>query len=297
MNATQTLQHWFDETGRSLPGVTAGALTACVVLGLVVWLAGGKLLKPAMVVGGLVLGLVIGGLLSPFIESTVFFLFFLAGLGVVGACLAAMTFRIWMAVSAASLLALIVPGAILVWQGTPTNQVTGPADTSEQTTQVQQRFDAAADQLTPETRQLVQGLIDQQSPASLASADAMLEEQGAIALDAIKGVIFENMDQLRLWWEQNTTAQHRMLLWGMVGGALVGLLLGVIVPNHAAALQSAMVGAVLIFVPGRELVVGWAPDYAGWMPVSARGGLLALGLITALGFCLQWMLYLKTDDK
>lgn len=298
MNATETLQQWFNETGRALPGLTMGALILCMTAGVLVWLAGGKLLKPAMVLGGLVLGLAIGGLLSPFIESTVFFIVFVLGLGIVGAVLAGLTFRLWMALSAAVLLATVVPAAMLIWQDTPTNQITGPGDTEQRAQEVRERYDANAQQLSPETQQLVQQLIDQQSPASLASADAILEEQGAQTLEALKGVVFENVEQLRQWWEQNTTAAQRMAVWGMIGGALVGLLFGIIVPNHAAALQSAMVGAVLIFVPGRELVVGWAPaSYASWMPVSPRGTLLALGLITALGFVLQWTLYLKPDDK
>lgn len=298
MNATETLQHWFDQTGRALPGVTMGGLILCMTVGVLVLLAGGRLLKPALVVGGLVLGLAIGGLLSPFIESTGFFIVFVIGLGIVGALLAGLTFRLWMALSAAAVLATVVPAAMLIWQGTPTNQITGPADMEARTAEVRQRYDDAAERLTPETQQLVQQLIDQQSPASLASADAIIDEQTSQAIEAIKGVIFDNVNELRDWWEQNTTAVQRMAVWGMIGGALVGLLIGIIVPNHAAALQSAMVGAVLIFVPGRELVLGWAPaSYAGWMPVSPRGTLLALGLITAMGLCLQWTLYLKPDDK
>lgn len=302
MNATQTLQQWFDETGRSLPGLTMGALILCMTVGVLIWLAGGKLLKPAMVLGGLVLGLAIGSLLSPFIQSTGFFLLFLGGLALVGAMLAALTFRLWMALSAAALLATVVPAAMLIWQGTPTQDITGPPSTPQvephTEEEVRQRFELSIDQLTPETRDTVQGLIDEQSPDSLASADAILEEQGAQAIEALKGVAFDNIEQLRQWWDQNTTAQQRMAVWGMIGGALVGLLIGIIMPKYAGALQCAMVGAVLIFVPGRELVVGWAPpSYSGWLPVSPRGTLLALGLITALGFTLQWTLYLKTDDK
>ena len=301
MNATQTLQQWFDETGRALPGLTMGALILCMTVGVLVWLAGGKLVKPAMVLGGLVLGLALGGLLSPYIQSTGFFLLFLGGLALVGAVLAALTFRLWMALSAAALLATVVPAAMLIWQGAPLTDITGPPGSPEieqRTEDVRQRLELNADQLSPQTRDMVQGLIDQQSPASLASADAILEEQGAQAIEALKGVAFDNVEQLKQWWEQNTTAQQRMAGWGMIGGALVGLLIGIIVPKHAAALQCAMVGAVLSFVPGRELVVGWAPpSYAGWLPVSPQGTLLALGLITALGLALQWTLYLKTDDK
>ncbi|MEM1353555.1 MAG: hypothetical protein AAGC44_07420 [Planctomycetota bacterium] len=298
MNATETLQQWFDASGRSLPGLTMGGLILCMTIGLLVWLAGGKLLKPAMVVGGLVLGLTTGGLLSPFIESTGFFIVFIIGLGIAGALLAGLTFRLWMAMSAAVVLATVVPAAMLVWQNTPTNQITGPGDTEQQAAEVRERYETEADQLSPESREMIQGLIKQQSPTSLASANSILDEQGGQAIEAIKGVVFEHGEQVKQWWEQNTTAAHRMAIWGMIGGALVGLLIGIIMPKHAAALQSAMVGAVLIFVPGRELVVGWAPEgFANWMPVSPRGTLLALGLITLLGFCLQWTLYLKPDDK
>ena len=38
----------------------------------------------------------------------------------------------------------------------------------------------------------------------------------------------------------------------------------------AAALQSAMVGSVLIVIPGRELLVHYVPEAAAWVPTQAR---------------------------
>jgi len=83
----------------------------------------------------------------------------------------------------------------------------------------------------------------------------------------------------------------------MLIGAGIGFLLGLMAPNYAAAVQSAIVGAVLIVVPGRELVLTHLPDAKSLIPTTAQGILLTTGLITLVGLALQWTLYLRRDDK
>lgn len=300
MQATDTIQQWFDHASRSFPTVTTGALVGAMVFGLVLWLLGGKLMKAAMVIAGMLLGLYAGVLLAGFVSSAGFVGVLTAGMAIAGALAAAMLFRVWMAVSTALLFALVVPAAVLVWEGTPSNEVLGrsPAGMTEE---LQQRLNTGEGALDNLTRERVQSLIDEGSVQSLSSADDVLRdkglEMGKATSDAVKGLVFENIETMCAWWEENTSQVQRNVLLGMGVGALGGLLLGGLFPRHTAAIQAALVGAVLLFIPGRELIVGWAPDAVGWLPGSPRGGLLALGLITVLGVMVQWTLYFRPDDK
>ncbi|XAL99376.1 hypothetical protein OT109_17570 [Phycisphaeraceae bacterium D3-23] len=300
MHASETIQQWFDHASRSFPGVTTGALIGAMVLGLVLWLLGGKLMKAAMVIAGLLLGLYGGLLLSGFASSAGFVGVLTVGMAIAGALAAALLFRVWMAVSTAMLFAIVVPAAVLVWEGTPSTEIMGrsPADVTQD---LQRRLNTGEGTIDEITRDRVQSMIDEGSIQSLSNADGILREQGIEAGkatgEAIKGMVFDNIEAVCAWWQENTTDAQRNVALGMGVGALGGLLLGGLFPKYTAAIQAALVGAVLLFIPGRELIVDHAPEAVGWLPSSPRGGLLALGLITLLGILVQWTLYFRPVDK
>ena len=300
MQASDTIQQWFDHASRSFPTATTGALLGAMALGLVLWLLGGRLMKTAMVIAGVLLGLYAGLLLSGFATSAGFVAVLTAGLALAGALAAAMLFRVWMAVSTAALFAVVVPAAVLIWDGTPTQDVMGrsPAQLSGD---LQQQLDRGDSLIDPTTRDRVQSLINEGSLQSLGLADSALRERGIeagkAAGEAIKGLVFENVQAVCAWWQENTNEVQRNVAIGMGVGALLGLGLGGLMPKQTAAIQAALVGAVLLFIPGRELMIGWVPDASHWLPGTPRGGLLALGLITLLGVLVQWTLYFRQVDK
>lgn len=308
MQASDQIQQWFDHASRSFPTATAGALIGAMALGLVLWLLGGRLMKSAMVVAGMLLGLYAGLLLSGFASSAGFVAVLTAGLAIAGALAAALLFRVWMALSTAMLFAVVVPASVLVWEGTPPQDVLG-RDPVELREDLQQRLVSPDPQINDNIRAQVQSLIAQpaegqtnaESNQALTEAANLLQSQGIdlgkSAGESVKGLIFENVQAVCEWWKANTTDSQRNVAIGMGVGALLGLLLGGLMPKHTAAIQAALVGAVLLFIPGRELIIGWAPDASQWLPNSPRGGLMAVGLITLLGVLVQWTLYFRPDDK
>lgn len=308
MQASEQIQQWFDHASRSFPTATAGGLIAAMVLGLVLWLLGGRLMKAAMVLAGLLLGLYAGVLLAGFASSAGFVAVLTAGLAIAGALAAALLFRVWMAVSTALLFAVVVPAAVLVWEGTPPQDIMG-RDPAELREDLKQRLARPDTQIEEGARFHVQSLLSQpddgqlshEANASLTEAVSIMQEQGIdlgkATGESVKGLVFENVEAVCDWWEQNTNESQRNVVMGMGVGALIGLLLGGLMPRHTAAIQAALVGAVLLFIPGRELIIGWAPDAAQWLPGSPRGGLMAVGLITLLGVLVQWTLYFRPDDK
>lgn len=295
METTQTFEQWFERADQALPVLTETARYVVVGMGLLLWLAGGRLLKTACVFGGLMLGMILGGLSLGFVESTGLAIGLMVGLGLLGALGALLMFRAWVSMAAALMFAIAAPAAVLVWQGVPPEQLS--ADTQEAAAQLQSRYDIASSQLSDQAKLQVQQLIQSGDAASLQEADKLMDQEGAKAWEHARSVVFRNLEDIEVWWRENGTNTQRSVGLAMLIGAGLGFLLGMILPNYAAAMQSAMVGAVLIVIPGRELVMTNLPAAEGLLPTTARGTLLTVGLITVFGIVVQWTLHLRRNDK
>ena len=295
VESAQALEQWFQRADESLPVLTETARWVVFGVGALLWLAGAKLIKPACILGGLMLGMIIGGLSLSFVDSAPVAVGFMVGLGLLGALGAWLIFRAWVAMAAAVVFALAAPAAVLIWQGVPAEKLA--EDTEQATAQIEERYNDAVGQLNDQTKLQVQSLITQGDRESLMQADKLLEDQGAKVFEAAREMLFDNLDDIDQWWRSKDSAALRTIGLAMLIGAGVGLLFGFVFPNHAVAIQSAMVGAVLMVVPGRELLVSHLDTAAQWTPTDARRTLLAIGLITAMGIGLQWLLYLRADNK
>ncbi|MFK7790086.1 MAG: hypothetical protein AB8C95_11425 [Phycisphaeraceae bacterium] len=295
METTQSFEQWFLQADDALPTLTMTARWVVVAVGVALCLAGGKLLKTAVMFGGLMLGMILGGLTIAFVDSPAVAIGFMLGLGLLGVIGAWLMFRAWVAFAAAIVFAVAAPAAVIVWQGVPAQQLS--EDTQQASVEVQQRFDALSTQLNDQTKLQVQELIKQGDQQALIDADELLAEQGEQAWQTAKTAVFRNLEDVKAWWNDNATSMQRNIGLAMLIGAGVGFLFGFIAPTYAASIQSAMVGAVLIVIPGRELIASYVPAAAEFVPTTARATLIMLGLITIAGLVLQWTLYLRSDDK
>lgn len=295
METTQSFEQWFQQADDALPALTMTARWVVVGIGIALWLAGGKLLKAAVMLGGLMLGMIVGGLSIAFVDSPAVAIGFIAGLGLLGVLGAWLMFRAWVAFAAAVMFAIVAPAAVIVWQGVPAEQLSD--DTEQAKQQVRQQFDAVKSQLNDQTKLQVEQLMAQGDQQALTQADQLLADQGKQALDAAKTAVFRNLEDIKAWWNDSATSVQKNVGLAMLIGAGVGFLFGFIAPTYAASIQSAIVGAVLIVIPGRELLASYLPQASDLAAVSARGTLITIGLITVAGIALQWTLYLRRVDK
>jgi len=286
---------------------------ALLVLGLIVWLLGRVLAKPACVLSGLALGGAMGLAGSHFIDqsATASFAFAVAG-AIAGALLAAMLFRLWVAAVGALLLALIVPAGLVVWEGTPPPPMqTAAAATSDESAEGESP-DAAKDAADEEDAAAAtsfdkprgEGASEEESADGEPPAEedetsqwrqylASLQAAG----DALQGLYDKQAASIEQWWDELDDQTRQRIYYGSAVGALIGLLLGVIAPYTAAALESAVAGAMLLFFPGMRLIQHSMDQPPEWLPESPRATLLWLGLITIVGFALQWTLARQNTKK
>lgn len=295
METTQSFEQWFQQADDALPALTITARWVVVGIGIALWLAGGKLIKAAVILGGLMLGMIVGAVSIAFVDSPAIAIGFMIGLGLLGVLGAWLVFRAWVAFAAAVMFAIAAPAGVIVWQGVPAQELSD--DTQEATAEVQKRYEALSSQLNDQTKLEVEQLLQQGDQDALAEADQLLAERGEQAWDTAKTAVFRNLEDIQTWWNDSATSIQRNVGMAMLIGAGVGLLFGLIAPSYAASVQSAVVGAVLIVIPGRELLVSYLPAAAEFVPTTARGTLITLGLITIAGVALQWTLYLRRDDK
>ncbi|MCX5661646.1 MAG: hypothetical protein NTW19_18365 [Planctomycetota bacterium] len=105
------------------------------------------------------------------------------------------------------------------------------------------------------------------------------------------------IESIRQSWGR-LSPRFRQVAAGLAGaGAVTGLVVGLLWPAIAAALQSALVGSVIMVLTGGRLLVGVAPAYLASWGTSAKAMLLAVGLITALGVTLQCTIIRRQADR
>lgn len=258
---TEQLQQLQD----AAPAAMTVLLAIVFVVGAVLWLSGKRLARPACAVSGLMLGGVGGWALANQLgESGSYILPLMIGAAIVGALLAGFLFRVWMGLSGAVILAVIVPAASLVWQGTtpPTVQIT----------------EENLPEITVETEGEGKGFLTQLSDAGRAAYE-------------------EQTELLHTWWDGMGAAGRTLIIVSALIGVFVGLLIGLIQPHFSASVQSALVGSILIFLAGRQLLTHFMPEQTGWLPSTPRGAVLTVGLITVAGLAIQWTLFRKRADK
>lgn len=261
---------------QALPPLALLLLAVALVAGLVLWLIGRKLARPTYVICGLVLGgiggLVVGQALS---DHGALALPLVIGGGIGGALLAALLFRVWMGISGALLLAMLAPAASMAVRGISLPTLELPEDAAEAIVE-------------PLTR-----LATDDSQADPAATEGPLAQVGS----ALRSLYDPEAAKVRAWWTQlSSTGRFVLATMALIGGA-IGLLLGLIMPYVAASFESALVGAILLFYPGRALLAHYLGDDLPWLPTTPRATLVVLGLITLLGLVIQWSLFHKRADQ
>lgn len=260
-----------EAVGQTLSMITLTiALGFGALVGLMLWLFGHKLARPACVISGLVLGglggLVIGETLA---EKGAMLLPLIIGGAIVGALLSALLFRIWMAVTGSVLLAVVALATAIAWAGTP--QPTVP--------------------LLDDAREI---------EASLGTIEQAITNTVKSPLESFREALHTKLEQggleLRQWWKDLNSRTQSVLISTAAAAGLTGFFLGLIVPNIAASLQTALVGALLIFSCITELLTVHLVQTT-WLPHTPRSAILTMGLITIVGLLIQWTLFRKKTDK
>jgi len=238
-------------------GPVAGLIA--LVIGLVMWMLGGRLAKA----GYSVCGLLAGGLGAYAIsrqfdqDSAVMWWVMLGS--IVGFGLGWGLVRVWTAIGCALLLAVLAPILHLAGQGQPLPPL-----------------------LRMDTVRQVQYDLPQENAA--------FQDHQAIRLLRQKQRLFH------AWWSdlQAGLKLTSAILFGV--GAFVGLIAGLVYPAPSARVGSAAAGASVFLISLKLLCERYTPSISGWFPQSPLVMLILLGLITMVGLLLQWTIFKPKAD-
>ncbi|BAM03753.1 hypothetical protein [Phycisphaera mikurensis] len=321
---TADLQPFFDDAPAAWT-VALGVLTAC---GFVLWIAGGRLARAGVALSGFLLGGLLATTAAAELGVTANGV---VAIGIAGALagtlLAFLLFRLWVGLLAGLILAAVVPAALLLWGG-PAEGPDAAATAATAATAGEPGGDAAA----PAPSSLF-GVFEGEAGDEPAAGRSAEERLGGAAVDAAGerlaalgveataalGDFFETataawkaqIAAARQAWDDLPAGSRRVALTGAAIGFVLGLLLGLAMPNLTAAFQTALVGACLL-TAGTLLLLqrhaglfrGGGPgaaDPAGGVDAAAsapdpRALLLVVGLVTLVGLLLQWTLARRRAD-
>lgn len=302
INLAQVVQpETTQELMEAMPAVWAGVLAFTAVVGLVLWAFGGRLATKGVMLSGFVLGGVGAGVLALTLSEGSKVMWVLAiGIGgaIAGVLLAWMLFRFWMAGITAVLFAAVVPLTAMIWTGNgpELSGLKNAQDAAETAIGFGESDPEAARMMLQEHPELAAENPELVEAAKQAAVDGEPIVDRQAFLDQLTAIWKEQVEEIKLWWSEMNAGQRSFLMIGAGVGAAVGFVLGLVLPLLAASLQSAMVGAVLLFTSGRGLLLSYLPGSASVLPDTWRGVLLSIGLITLLGLLIQWTLRKKKAD-
>jgi hypothetical protein len=286
-----------------------------MLLGAALWLGGRRIARhmgvmAAMIVGAgvAVLAVQSRGQSAVMVAATIGAL--------LGGVMAWVLFRIWMAAALALVLAAALPLAALALQGiAPPLPAYG--DDARRLETADPDDSPAAD--TPEKlaadllEQLRQAVASRGAPKPRPDSDVHTGVHTGVHTDTradqthppgrdARSMFDAWWDSQRIaidqWWLSLSTPQRGTAVTLAALGALLGILLGLVAPYTSAAIQSALIGGVLVAI-GLARIGQLQPEgpLAGLLPRSPVQMVSFLGLITLVGVGLQWTLWRRRADK
>jgi F0F1-type ATP synthase assembly protein I len=301
-----------------IPPAAVLVALAAVVVGGVVWLFGGKLLKPAFILIGGVIGSAIGAVYTPSLIQTIGGLpaaypGMAVGL-IIGMILSVVLFRFAMAtmtagiIGAAGILTAVialayVPGALPATDSVEASadRTTISADGTDATLrqQVEDQVKDWSGRLQDAARQYRDAQL--LAGAGKTSEDHATDAKAALGIgpegdqnaadaeriEAAKRTAQAISHHVAGRWQALPERSRLIVAASWMAGAMVGFLLGLLLPKKAAATVSALAGAAMLLFGAVSLIDRYTVFGEKLAGISALGWLGAWMVLAALGLLFQ----------
>ena len=277
---------------QSLPlGVHAAAFIG-LAAGLALWLAGRRLIKPAFLVLGVALAGTIGFFLAPAFGHDAYFGYPspYVGLGVgalVGLVGSAVLFRFTMAIaSGASVAIAACLGAAVYLNANPAADRAIDIPTENAALPPAELALANVPVRTEPTESPIEAVLDQPDPAEEPEDDVI--EVALTAAKVVRNFVGLLGAELGLIWSQLPVRDRSVISAAGFVGAILGGLLGLVMPKRASALFTALFGAA-IWIPCLVwLLTAFDMPIGLLTGLSARAWLIVWAVVSFVGASSQW---------
>ena len=269
-----------------------------IIVGIILWAAGRKVLRAGFAAAGLIIGGAVGWVLgnaltwgiSPWIAAAV--------LGIIVACIAALMYRVAVAGALALVFGIAAPMAVVTVaeiQGVD-KSILQPVETEPEANGPAPREPDEYDRFfDPGHAEGPISLLDGADEGEGGGID--LSEEAAEHLQQARSYAEQLLAGLQAWWDETPEKLRPAIIGAAVGGILLGVLFGALAPALSAAVVTAFGGSLLWLSGLRIVVTQIGEPVTNWLPSQATW-LLALWLIISLiGVAIQWMFRPKPADK
>jgi hypothetical protein len=259
----------------ALPPVLHVLAVALVISGLLLWLAGARVLKPGLIgsgaIGGGILGAVIAPLLLPALIFGVSSVYTAIAVGVIlGLVLSIALFRLTVAVAGTLVLTAAATLGTLAYLSRTPDALPALPEVPSATSQPPGALESAkatADQLRNDLAALLSGRATSAEPQA----------------QAVRAVLDQAKSTATTWWGDVPSGSRVAILTAAALGGLLGFVGGVLAPRKMSAVVTAPLGAALVIGAGLWIAqnvlssAGWAREigpvgWAGvWLAASALG--------------------------
>ncbi|MDY7107052.1 MAG: hypothetical protein SYC29_00290 [Planctomycetota bacterium] len=272
-----------------------------IVVGIILWAAGRRVLRAGFAAAGLILGGAAGWILGDAVQLGVSPWITAAVLGIIIACVAALMYRVAVAGALALVFAVAAPMAVVTVaeiQGVD-KSVLQPVEPEDEPEGPAPRELDELDRFFGEAEEGEGPISPPGEPGDDEGGDGQIDltEEASERLDQARSYAEQVLEGLRAWWDETPEKLRPAIIGAAVGGILLGVLFGALAPTLSAAVVTSFGGALLwlsglriVVTQVGEPVVNWLPSQATW--------LLGLWLIISLiGVAIQWMFRPKPADK
>jgi hypothetical protein len=285
-----------------VPGGVAAALG--VLAGLLLWALGRRVLRPALATAGLVGGAAAGWVVAGLLPFDVPALAVTGVAAVVVALVAWFMYRGFVAATLAVVLGVASPAAVVAWHGISGagESVVSSDNTDEGAILPSENSpdpDSASYDVEDRLAEAAERLEQQYREARDALRMPVEGEERPEWIDRGEQATRDGARRALAWWKDAPAKLRWTLLATALSGAVLGLLVGLAVPEVASAAITATAGAAVWL--GCAALLAANLDYdlmnAGWVPSSAAGRILLWIIVTLIGASIQWTLRPKRADK
>lgn len=298
--------------GAAWPWSVHMAAVMTLLVGLLIWLAGGKLMRPAFIALGALVGVGAAHLLPVAVTQWIGD-WALTGIGaVMGALLGWLAFRVLVANTLAVVVAVVSTLAVAAFvklpvPNTPVDgaqvapedepESSGPQTIEErlqsmQLDQVKETIGDAVEQARAKIEETAAQPDDPEGPGSIAD---LTVERGS---RAVKVFAARTWQQLVYFWNRDLDPRGRaLLLLALVLGYLGGLVLGFALPKRAAAVTTAMIGPAVWMPAAAYGVVAMGLPLASRIPSDPLLWLVAWAVLAGVGVAFQLVFGRKRAAK
>lgn len=253
----------------SMPLTIHGLFVVGLVVGLILWLFGKKLLKPAFALFGLFMGGLIGLLLSasllPATVAGVPTVYLGIGVGaVLGLIQGLATFRFAMAISAALIVALAASLGAAAWM----------------------KFEPLK-RASETMRQAPAALISSAEKPPADTTSQPLAERLKPVAERVEAFASDIWSEFRQEWASLQPSQQTTMVLAGLGGLLGGLIVGLIFPKRMSIVVTALLGSAVWVPCGVWLAAAMDMPGKQFLTQSASTWLMVWFSLAALGVIIQ----------